>query len=96
MEARSQNSLPYNGSTLYGLCAGVQRFVCDKCTQRYDKELLDIYKSPEFAVFRRALDNVLKELHSKVLEFVRSRQKLIWRIAYGKREYWVMMILKNC
>ena len=77
MEARNQNGLPYNGSTLYGLCAGVQRFVCDKCTQHNDKEPLDIYRSPEFAVFRRALDSVLKELHSKGIGVCKKQAEVI-------------------
>ena len=77
MEVRNQNGLPYNGSTLYGLCAGVQRFVRDKRTQCNDKEPLDIYKSPEFAVFRRALDSVLKDLHSRGIGVGKKQAEVI-------------------
>ena len=63
MEVRNQNGLPYSGTTLYGLCAGLQRFVREKRVTSNDKHPLDIYKDPNFAVFRGAFDSVLKELH---------------------------------
>ena len=64
MEVRNQKGQPYSGTTLYGLCAGIQRFVRDDRIKSNNFEALDIYKGPEFAVFRGAFDCVLKDLHS--------------------------------
>ena len=63
MEVRNQNGDPYIGGTLYGLCAGIQRYVREKRVGKHDAASLDIYKDPNFSFFRGALDSVLKELH---------------------------------
>ena len=65
VEARNKNGEAYTGGTLYGLCAGIQRYVCEKRNTRRDEvtETLDSYKDPSFAFFRGALDSKLKELH---------------------------------
>ena len=65
IEARNKNGEAYTGGTLYGLCAGIQRYVREKRNARRDEvtETLDIYKDPSFSFFRGAMDSKLKQLH---------------------------------
>ena len=58
MEVRNRNGDPYNTATMYGVCAGIQRYVREKRTTS-SQEPLDIYKDP---YFRSTFDTVLKDL----------------------------------
>ena len=77
MEVRNQKGQPYSGTTLYWLCAGIQRFVRDDRIKSNNVEALDIYKGPEFAVSRDAFDFVLKDLHSVGVSTTNKQAKVI-------------------
>lgn len=66
LECRNQQGEYYTGTTLYSLCAGVQRFIREERAKvSSQKDHLDIYSDPKFAYFRSVLNSILKELHQK-------------------------------
>ena len=64
MEVRNQKGELYNGGTLYGLCAGIQRYIREDRVSNGGMPV-DIYKDPCFSKFRCVFDSVLKDLCSK-------------------------------
>ena len=77
VEAQNQGGLPYTGGALYGLCAGIQRYVREKRALSKDKEALDIYKDPSFTLFTRTFDSVLKELHQQGIGTTKRQAQVI-------------------
>ena len=76
VEARNTQGKLYTGVSLYGLCAGIQRYIRDKRIP-CNEEVLDIYKDPNFSLFRRAFDCVLKDLHKEGIGTIKRQAAII-------------------
>lgn len=76
IEARNQNGGLYTGTTLYSLCAGIQRHVRERRVETHGQSV-DIYKDPEFAYFRSAFDSVLKDLHRNGVGAVKKKAEIV-------------------
>ena len=66
VEVRNKQGNQYQGSSLYGLCAGAQRQVRAQRRILADQGQIaeiDIFKDGSFTYFRSVLDSVLKDLH---------------------------------
>ena len=72
LEVRNQRGECYTGATIYSLCAGLQRHICDVRMANKGKSL-DIYTNCEFTYFRSVLDSVLKQLHKQGVGTVKKR-----------------------
>ena len=67
----------YNGGSLYGICAGIQRYIREKRVKCNNEESIDIYKDSSFAYFRSIFDSVLKDLHKKGIEVTKKQAEVI-------------------
>ena len=76
VEVRTQKGEQYNGGSLYGLCAGIQRYIREKRVES-NRESVDIYKDPKLAHFRCVFDSVLKELHQQGVGVVKKQAGVI-------------------
>ena len=64
LEVQNKKGSEYIGSTIYALCAGIQRFVREDRVAS-NKVTVDIFKDSNFAYFQSALNSKLIDLHSK-------------------------------
>ncbi len=80
LEARNKKGEPYEGGTLYSLCAGLQRFIRGERRNLADRGQLcdiDIFKDAGFSYFRSVLDSVLKDLHKQGIGNTKKRAEVI-------------------
>ena len=91
VEVRTKKGEKYHGSTLYALCAGIQRHVREQRSKSADKkEPLDIYQDNNFVYFRNVLDSELKQLHQQGIGLTKKHADVIstdvenslWREGY--------------
>ena len=54
LEARMGNGEPYPPDTLYGICAGLLRYIRERRPE------INIFKDPQFDGFQRTLDGEMK------------------------------------
>ena len=76
MEARNKKGEEYIGSTLYVLCAAIQRFVREDRVGSNGASV-DIFKDSNFMHFLSVLDSKLKDLHSKGIGTTKKQTEVI-------------------
>ena len=77
VEVRNRNGERYPGTTLYSICAGIQRYIREKRAVSSSQNSLDIYKLPEFSYFRSVFDSILKELHQQGIGNTKKQAQVI-------------------
>ena len=80
LEVRSKKGELYQGGTLYGLCAGLQRHIrSQRRAVAVEGQVcdVDIYKDGAFGYFRSVLDSMMKDLHRQGVGNSRKSAEII-------------------